>query len=399
MSDNLSSVRHVTILVALEGGIGLMDFKDIGKQLKHQTTHVMELQNVVGCIPISIVQYEESYYVICLQEPFRFFSCLITIDESNVILSRLQCTSVGIPILSSINLNSISNFVHLGEEFISFAIGSILFKLFPLRSTITRYITALPNNIACSRLAHDDSKDVIYVYYREEDDVNVIPYDTLEEYWEFLYRNEDLRHPCPDGYEVIVNPNSSTVLYTSSSDLDEAEVHRSIIGTNFIIGKCFGNGIGSSRFVYVDRFKGTFVLDVNTGENIQLSNSTCLNNNCGVPLVYDNYIILREITNSANIREPCHTGDSVVRVALYNAERGFERTAQIKDVTSPLVGFVRGSKYQRELPPPGIGPNAEGGNVMSSISFWIVTIIMICSCSAILFGSIIGLIIWRVKSR
>lgn len=400
VSDNLPSVRYITILVPLEGGIGLMDFQDVGKQLKHQMTHVMELPNLIGFIPLSIVQYKESYYVICLQESNRFFSCLIMIDESNITLSRLQCTSVGRPLLSSIDLNSISNFVHLGEEFISFAIDNALFKLFPVRSAITRYGSTLPDNVACSRLVHDESKEVIFVYYREEDDVYVIPYDTIDEYWEFLYLNEHLIHPCPDGHEAIVFPNSSAILFSSS--LDQVEVHRSIIGTKFIIGKCFGEGVESSRFVYIDRSKGTYVLDVNTGENVQISNAVCSSNNCGAPLVYqDDYVILREITNSVNMGGPCNIADSVVRITLHNAKRGFEKTAQIKDVTSPLVGFVRGLVYQHVLSSGGMGPNTERGNVMSSITFWLITVLLIGACLVFLIGGIVVMGFWTrsVKSR
>lgn len=351
-----------------------MVFKDVKRGLVHQVTHVIDYPNIASCLTLTVVKYEGSWLAVCVQERRRFFSCHILIDNVNISLSRLQCTSLGS--LSPIDFQSVSNFVHYqGDAFITFSIANELFKLFPVLATIGSYSSVLPTDIPRFRLNFGDSSDTLYVYYNEGNHWNVILYDTIEEFWD---RSEDhLTYSCFGGYRVTLSRVSSSISLHSIN----SEKHLNITGRNFTDGRCFGKAKDELFLVYVDQLEGIFVLNMDSGENIRISNSTCFDRDCVVPLVYaDRYIILQEISNNSRHR------DVMVKVVLFSCSKvecGCRLLVEVDDSVQPqLVGYVRGSPYEVKAPHPG---NDTTGRVDVLSSKWIViTISAIGICLLIL---------------
>ncbi len=364
----------VGILTPLNNAIGFMCFADAGKELVHQTTHVLTSSHHDDCIPITIVKHKTKHYVVCIDSSMRVFSCSIELKFDNITKSFLQCTSLS-SLFSSVDFSKISNFVSVGADVFIFAVQDVVYKYYPERSFLAPVSgCTLPHNANNVRLVYNDIDTILIYYDTNEGAATVVIFDLASECWTHFFTNVELEYSCFNGFNVFVRyPSDSALLYEMHEPIEEA-LSIGIIGTNFITGLCFGNA-SHSYFVYVDRIKGTLVLNIASENNTLISNSRCLKEYCLTPVLYlERYLMLQE------------GGYLVVR----DIEDSYKPVINVSDGNTHLIGFFSGRPYEKKI---DIDAGNGNGKENMFIVFWIA-------------GGVIGLVtvavcftltIWRAK--
>lgn len=322
------------ILTPLDDAIGFMCFKDIGKELVHQFTHTLAFTHHANCVPITIVEYRDKYYTVCIDSARRLISCLIILNFENITQSFLQC-STHLTLSTNVDYSSISNFVYVERDLFMFVVGNIVYKYYPDRFSIgTVPSCPLPHTAENLHLVFD-GREKLLIYYRTNEGVDVtVPFNLAEECWDEFFPDLNLEYPCHNGFSVFVFPSASAILYETSPPSDDVlPTQISINGTNFTTGLCFGNE-SHSFFVYVDRLQGNFVLDIASQISTLLSNSTCSRDDCQTPVLYEErYLVLRE------------DGALVVR----DIELEYTIVIGASDDNDGLNGFFTGRPYEKEI--------------------------------------------------
>ncbi len=284
------------VLTPLDNAIEFTCFEDIGKELVHQFSHTMAFIHHENCVPLTIVEYRERYYTVCIDSVDLLIACEISLDFDNVTQSHLQCsTQLRLP---GVEYNRISNFVYVKSGFFLFVADNIVYNYYPERFSIgvisssSEPLPHFPENV---HLVYD-RMETLLIYYRTSEGVDiVVPFDLVEERWIEYFPDTNLEYPCHNGFSIFVFPSISVVLFeVSPPSMDDPPKKFNISGSNFFTGLCFGNN-SHSYFVYVDQLKGISILDIASGTNNILSNSTCSRDECQTPILYEGrYLMLRE---------------------------------------------------------------------------------------------------------
>ena len=365
----------VGILTPLNNAIGFMCFEDAGKELIHQTTHIMTFPHHDDCIPITIVRHNTKHYVVCIDSSMRVISCLINLNFDNITQSYLQCASLG-SFPPSVDFSEISNFVYVGGDLFIFAVQNIVYEYYPDRLSLASVSgCTLPHLAHNVRLVYNDIDTVLMYYNTNEGADIVVVFNLANECWDRFFTDVELQYSCFNGFNVFVYPSDSAILYEMHEPTENA-LQIDITGTNFTTGLCFGNA-----FIYVDRLKGTFLLNITSGNNTLISDSICLRGYCWTPVLYQEmYLILQE------------GGYLVVR----NIEDNYKPVINVSYSNTHLIGFLTGRPYEEEIDVKVMGVN-DKENVML-ILVWIVSgIIIFIVLVTLAAGSI--LTIWGVKYR
>ncbi len=322
----------VGILTPLNNAIGFMCFEDAGKELVHQTTHIMIFPHHDDCIPITIVRHKTKHYVVCIDSSMRVISCLINLNFDNITRSYLQCASLG-SFPPSVDFSEISNFVYVGGDLFIFAVQNIVYEYYPDRLSLASVSgCTLPHLAHNVRLVYNDIDTVLMYYNTNEGADIVVVFDLANECSIIYFIDLELQYSCFNGFNVFVYPSDSAILYEMHEPTENA-LQIDITGTNFTTGFCFGNA-SHSYFIYVDWLKGTLLLNIASGNNTLISDDVCLREYCWTPVLYQEmYLVLQE------------GGYLVVR----NIEDNYKPVINVSNGNTYLIGFLTGTPYEKEI--------------------------------------------------
>lgn len=356
----------VGILVPLHSAIGLMVFEDIGRDLINLTTHMLPF--IHYCQPVTIVEFRGKHYTVCIDSVAAIISCSINHNLVNVSQSYLQCSTTIGRLPPPVGFSFISNFVHVNSDFLVFTVADYVHMYYPERFSI-RAISPLPHIERNVRLVFNGHESLL-MYYDRNGTATALVYDLSREDWHIFYSSQDLPYTCLNGYQAFVHPNLSVIVY--EREANEQDII-DIVGQHFNTGLCFGDAV-HSYLVYIDQFKGTFVLNITSRTNQQLvSSAICDSGICQTPVLYQNrYLLLREAQNQVVVRD---------------SQQEYAIVVELDNFKSELVGFHTGKAYEN---------SHTLLHMVDDNIIWIVIVVVVLSVVlSVIVGTPFCVLVWR----
>ena len=328
------SFNSTIIFVPLHNALLLVKFVSNDSHLTLQQHHLINMTNF-NCTPITSLEIVDSIYTVCLNLEQSYLSLFeIRLDMENLTRS----VRVGPLARNYFHLSAnagLSEFKYVEVQrfhFIYFAYANYIFYFEPLNYLLD-YAGALPQNCTSVHKLVYVNDDTLLSYCRSGATVS---FDVAFQYWtEYrpysLYGRPYRCQNINNNVQVTVFSESGHVHYSNTEARDHTMNKIELVGENFTVGECFGDGSGF-YFVYVDRIEGIFILNLSTFNFTQLSSTSCSNtttdDKCQHLQVLNNrYLVVQQFDGNQN---------TVTALNVYDSKMNFQK---IGTFTGPNANF------------------------------------------------------------
>jgi len=295
--------QHI-ILVPLEDGLLITELVQNYLVVKFGNHFLLDTsQNQLQhCSPVKVFEISDAYYLVCVDSVRSYVSMhLLYLNKTSLSDTTISNSPITAFHLTELNIETLSNFVHLTEggiRLVTFSIEDTLYAFDTLAYTGFIYYGNIGTN--CTRVNRleflGNSRLMAYCPF-----VNVL-YSVEVEDWEYEWSNlqKGILYPCPDSRVQVRVFSDSMYLQFSINDLAG---NINLLGKGYKNGICFGAPNKPNLFAYSDLDGSAYVVNIAEQEVTRVTSAQCSNPGCLSIHVTDNrYLTVRENNVDKNIK-------------------------------------------------------------------------------------------------